>query len=89
MNGADKTTSCDFCCYIARNAFSYDSHMKKVIIPDSVEYIYNSAFMDSKVESVHVGANVSKICDSAFSSCVNLVDIILPEALYVPHPVPK
>ena len=68
--------------YIARNAFSYDSHMKKVIIPDSVEYIYNSAFMDSKVESVHVGANVSKICDSAFSSCVNLVDIILPEGLF-------
>lgn len=67
---------------IADNAFSGQSEIKKLILPDSLEEIGNFAFSGCRsLRTVNVGKGLRIIGDNAFSGCVYLKKIDLPDSL--------
>lgn len=68
---------------IAGSAFSHNSSVKKVILPDSCEEIGAGAFSNSALENIWLG-NVKIIHASAFAGCSNLEGLVIQKdvALY-------
>lgn len=67
--------------YISSRAFA-NSTIKSVVIPDSVEIIGSSAFLNcDNLESVEFGSKITEIRDSAFAFCDKLQKVVLPENL--------
>ena len=61
---------------IAVNGFGYQSQIKKVIIPDSVSVIGETAFCNCEnLESVTVGGSVTTIGNTAFYGCKKLTSL--------------
>lgn len=55
--------------------------VKKVIIPDGVTEIRESAFQGSKLEEITIPKSVTKIGGNAFNACHNLKSVTLPEGI--------
>lgn len=67
---------------IARAAFSGNSTIKTLVIPDTVTTISANAFYGcSNLEQVHFGIGVKTIGDSAFSNCLKLKHLRMPNTL--------
>ncbi len=68
---------------VARYAFNNSklATVKKVVIPDTVKIIRNSAFRNLKMTDLTMSANVYKIEDRAFEYCTALTAVTLPETL--------
>ncbi len=71
---------------IADGAF-YESNCKKVVLPDTVKYIGQSAFAYSEnLRSVYLPESIIKMGIGAFYFCTSLEEIVLPDSLmYVPE----
>lgn len=59
-----------------------DSDVERVVLPDSIIEIGEYAMSSSKVSSVVVSANLEVIGDCAFSDCIYLTEIQLPDGLH-------
>lgn len=67
---------------IGEKAFSNNTQIRGVILPDSITQIRSQAFMGcTNLETVILGNNVTEIGNSAFSGCKNLKNIILPNSV--------
>ena len=61
---------------IADNGFGYQSHLKRVVIPDTVKIIGDTAFSNCEnLESVKIGIGVTTIGGTAFYGCKKLSSI--------------
>lgn len=59
-----------------------ESHLKSVIIPDSVKDIGFEAFSGSKaLESIHLPLRLTAILDECFSGCTSLKSIEIPDTV--------
>ena len=54
---------------------------KNIVIPDTVTEIGGNAFMEAEVETVKMGANVTKIDEDAFIGCLHLTTINIPDGV--------
>lgn len=63
---------------ISRDAFSWCDALTHIDLPDSLEYIGDSAFRDSALESVVIPDSVTEIGDYAFSDNGNLKSVHIP-----------
>lgn len=64
------------------NAFSDNTKIKKIILPDSIESISDLAFYKCKnLQTITLPTHLIKIGYSAFQNCSNLKSIVLPERL--------
>lgn len=66
---------------IGANAFSGCGNLKSVNIPSSIQYIGESAFMESGLESVTIPNTVTSIGNLAFYDCGNLKTVTIPESV--------
>lgn len=67
---------------IADNAFSGQSGIKKLILPDRLEEIGSFAFSGcTSLRTVNIGKNLRIIGDNAFSGCFYLKKIDFPDSL--------
>ncbi len=67
---------------IADSAFSSNSTITTVYMPDSITTIGSNAFNScSALQTVYVSAAVTEIPDNAFAYCRNLSDVFLPDGL--------
>lgn len=65
---------------IMYEAFYANRNLKTFCFPNSLKYIGQNAFMDSGLEEVTISSNVS-IDESAFSYCLDLQSVTLPEGM--------
>ena len=63
---------------IGEGAFRYCTNMKQVNIPEGVTLIQNVTFNNCGITSLTIPSTVTDIHFHAFSSCVNLEEIIIP-----------
>lgn len=66
---------------IARNSMSHTEHLQRVVIPDSVKVVGESAFYYSGISDVEFGSVVEEIDNFAFSVCYRLSSLELPDSL--------
>lgn len=67
---------------IENNAFDSALYLTEVTLPDSVETLEHSAFLDCKnLQSIHLGEGLKEIGGCAFSSCVSLTEITIPDSV--------
>lgn len=67
---------------ISKNAFSGQTGITSVAIPESVDKIGDFAFNDcTELTDIKMGENISKIGMSAFGSCISLNSVSLPDNL--------
>lgn len=72
-----------------RFSFLHDIHFENVIIPDTVEYIFNSAFDHCGTKAINLPKHIKYLGDSSFLGCVKQLAkstsggniIIMPESL--------
>ncbi|MDO4188626.1 MAG: leucine-rich repeat domain-containing protein [Lachnospiraceae bacterium] len=65
---------------IGKDAFSGNSNLTRVYIPDEVTSIDYAAFENCKnLQKVEIGEGVKNIGSSAFSGCLSLTDINIPK----------
>lgn len=65
---------------VAFRAFYGNDRITKVVIPEGVTFIDNSAFLDcTALETVVLPDTLESIGPYAFSNCPNLKDVVLPE----------
>ncbi len=63
---------------IAQNAFSQNSHIKEVIISDTVESIDIDAFLQCvDLERITIPGNVKNIGSGAFGNCIALSELVI------------
>ncbi len=72
--------------YIAEGMPFIDSHKKqadftKVVIPDSVEVIKDSAFYDTRLTEVTIPGTVKVIGNAAFRDCSNLTKVVIQDGV--------
>lgn len=66
---------------IVDGAFSDATYIKSIIIPGSVQKIYDHAFSNKNIKSVFIGEGLSEIGTCAFCDCQSLETIHLPNSL--------
>lgn len=67
---------------IGKKAFTAQTGLIEVILPDTVEYIGEQAFSHCRnIESVKLSANLKKIGEKAFYLCSSLKEIVIPESV--------
>ena len=66
---------------VAAGAFTKDSTLQEVVLPDTVREIGDRAFWGSGLRSVQFGNGLEKIGYLAFSQCQYLSEIDLPESV--------
>lgn len=57
---------------IAKLAFCYCANIGKVVLPDSVETIGESAFAQASPETIEIGSGVTTLGNTVFNGCPNL-----------------
>lgn len=68
---------------IGEKAFYYNTNLKKVIIPSSVERIMEEAFSGcSNLKEVQIAPNVYSIWNRAFADCKNIIELKLPNTVF-------
>ena len=68
-------------CY-SHNFYINDKEIKDLVIPNSVDSIYDFAFYDcSSLTSVTIGESVTSIGDDAFAYCSSLTSITIPDSV--------
>lgn len=60
--------------------FSQCPNLKEVVLPDSLEYIGDSAFAYTAIEEIEISEDVSHVGKRAFSGCEELVSLKVPFA---------
>ena len=61
---------------ISGNAFSECTNLRKVIVPEKVEYIYYQAFKNcTKLETIEMPSRLSFIAEDAFVNCKSLREV--------------
>ncbi len=63
------------CTTILANAFSYDYELKSFVIPDKVTLLGDTAFYNSGIESIEIGAGLVEVGKGVFASCKKLSEI--------------
>ena len=61
----------------------YIGNDASVNVPDGVERIADSAFMNCHVVSINIPCGVTEICERAFRGCYDLTSVTLPDGLTV------
>lgn len=68
---------------IGERAFFKTELLEKIEIPDSVIEIGHAAFEDSGIKSVKISSSLTKLAASVFASCVNLIEVTIPDSVKV------
>lgn len=55
--------------------------IEEIVIPGNIEVIKTYAFLSCNVRKIYIEEGVKEIDDSAFNSCLNLVDISIPKSI--------
>ncbi len=72
----------DMALEIGMNAFTGNCYLQKVVIPDSVHTIYNSAFQDCQsLKYAQLPARMEMLGDYIFERCISLVSVTFPEGI--------
>ena len=72
---------------IAEFAFSNNSTVRKIVIPDSVTTIGEAAFLQcSSLEEIRLPAGLTEISSNMFNGCSSLTEVRLPEGVTVIGP---
>ena len=66
---------------IADKTFYYHDHLKKVVLPDSLNYIGFEAFAYTNLESVKLPADLQCIYGGAFAECIYLREMNIPDGV--------
>ena len=67
---------------IGKLAFA-DTGLESIELPDSITDIESGCFSAAKLKSVKLPSNLKTLCNSVFSDCKNLTEVILPKNLKV------
>lgn len=62
-------------------SFMYNKSIKKIILPQSLKVIGSNSFMESYIEEVVLGDNVTIINNGCFSNCEKLKAINIPSSV--------
>lgn len=66
---------------ISSYAFSY-SGLEEITIPDTVDYIFNKAFLEcKKLKKVTLGKKIGMIYKNCFKECTSLEEVIIPKGI--------
>ena len=65
---------------IGKNAFSHTDSLKKLTLDGAIKKVEDSAFFGSGVKRVYIGANVEVLAGDVFTSCENLLEILVDNA---------
>lgn len=77
----DETIIC-YVCRISDSVFEDNTHLKSVIIPDTITYIGGSAFSGcSLLTEIVLPTHLNMIEAHTFENCVNLENIIIPHTV--------
>ena len=68
---------------IGEGAFRGSGNLKKIVLPDSLRYIYGSAFYGTAIEKIEIPASIEYIDTGAFYECDSLTEInVAPDNPY-------
>lgn len=62
---------------IGEYALAWNTKMKELYVPDSVENIDNCAFYNSGLETIYIGSNIKRIGNEAFNYCGALKNVFI------------
>lgn len=80
--GVEKLTLSKNLELIGNEAFSYCTHLKEVIIPNSVKEIGNNAFKSCcSMTKLIIPESVKTIGEIAFAGCESLTEVIIPDSI--------
>lgn len=66
---------------IGENAFSGNSNLRGIALPDSLRTIENGAFRDLRISSLEIPEGVTTIGDHAFEYCISLRSVSIPDSV--------
>ena len=66
---------------IGKDAFNSNANIRKVVIPDSITVIGDSAFYRSGLTSLDIPDSVTSIGGSAFQGCTGLTSVTIPNSV--------
>lgn len=66
---------------IAEEAFAYTASLRRIVIPDNITKIGNSAFLESDVQYIEMADSIEEIGTAAFSYCVKLRGVVLSKKI--------
>ena len=58
------------------NAFCNTPHVKNVVLPDGVEYLYGHSFSATAIEKIVIPASVKAFDGSVFKNCKKLTEVV-------------
>ncbi len=61
--------------------FGNATHLRSIVLPDTIRVIGNSAFAGCEIESIRIPEGVKEIKANTFSGCEKLQSVILPHSL--------
>lgn len=63
--------------------YSYSGNESKVVIPNGVKIIKNSAFrQNNNLKTIIISYGVEQILNGAFNNCSKLTEVVMPNSLY-------
>ena len=71
---------------ISDSAFAGTQHLSEVIINRELQIIEENAFMDAKIENIHLNDGLKKICWSAFEGS-DILELRLPDNCEIPSSI--
>ena len=69
--------------HICKNAFCLCSNLESISLPNSLNYIEETAFMGSKISSIRIPPEVTEIGSHSFSCCNNITDVYFPQKISI------